>query len=156
MLVTIYCRVLLYSILVHCILLHSILLYRVLMYRVLLSSHSLLIMNKLHHQNISKPKVLSLLSTTMGLEHKPLLPRGVVNLQQTKSGAQCWDYAWWIGPFTYQCDAELLHDITSLPTTKHYHQLAYIGWQVANTKSCTKMVSFHKETAVNVQHFQGG
>ena len=58
------------------VLLHSILLYRVLLYRVLLPSHSLWIKNKLHHQNISKPKVLSLLSTAVGLVHEPSLPKG--------------------------------------------------------------------------------
>ena len=128
MFVTINCRVLL----------HSMALYRVLLYRVLLSSHSLWIKNKLHHQNISKSNVLSLLSTAMGLVHEPLLPRGVVNLQQTKSGTQCGAYGWWIGPFTYQCDAELLHDIASHPSIKQYQQLAYVGWQAADTKSHTK------------------
>ena len=59
MLVTIYCRVLLYSIL---------------LYRVLLSNHSLWIKNKPHHQNISKSKVLSLLSTAVGPVHE-LLPQ---------------------------------------------------------------------------------
>ena len=158
MLVTIYCRVLLYrvllySILLYSILLYSILLYRVLLYSIFLSSHLLWIKNKLHHQNISKSKVLSLIHC-----HGPSTwatpSRGVVNPWQTKSGAQCWAYGQWIGPFTYWCDAEQLHDITSHPAIKQYQQLAYVGWQVANTKSHTKMVSFHKKTAVNICHTQ--
>ena len=109
---------------------------------------------KLHHQNLSKSKVLSLLSTVMGPVQQPFFPRGVVNPQQTNSGTQCWAYGWWIGPFTYQCDAELLHDITSHPAIKQNQQLAYVSWQAADTKNCTKMVSFCEKTAANVQHFQ--
>ena len=71
MLVTIYCRVLLYS-----VILYSILLYGVLLYRVFLSSHSLWIKNKLHHKNISKSKLLSLLPTAMGPVHEPLPQEG--------------------------------------------------------------------------------
>ena len=52
--------------------------------------------------------------------------------------SQCGAYGWWIGPFTYQCDAELLHDITSHPATKHYQQLAYVGWQVARRQKSYK------------------
>ena len=72
MLVTIYCRVLLYS-----ILLYSLLSYRVLLCNTLLHR----IKNKLHQQNVSKSKVLNLLSTAMGLVHEPPLLRGVVNPQ---------------------------------------------------------------------------
>ena len=51
----------------------------------------------------------------------------------------------WIGPFTYQCDAELLHDITSHPAIKQYQQLTYVGQQAANTESHWKTISFCKK-----------
>ena len=51
MLVTIYCRILSYRVLLCNILLHRI-------------------KNKVHHQNISKSKVLSLLCTTVGLVYE--------------------------------------------------------------------------------------
>ena len=82
--------------------------------------------------------------------------KGVVSLWQTKSGTQCWAYGWWIWPLMYQCDAELLHDITSHPERKQYQQLAYVGQQAADTKSRTKMVSFCEKTAANIWHFQSG
>ena len=149
MLVTIYCRDLLHRILLYSILLYSLLSYRVLLCNTLLHR----IKNKLHHQNTSKCKVLSLLSTAMGLVHEPPLPRGVVNPWQTKSGVQCGAYGWWIGPFTYQCDAGLLHDITSHPAIKQYQQLAYIGWQVTDTKSHTKNSFFLWENSSECMTF---
>ena len=116
-------RVLLYSVLLYGVLLYSLLSYRVLLCNTLLHR----IKNKLHHQNTSKCRVLSLLPTAMCLMHEPPLLRGVVNPWQTKSGTQCGAYGQWIGPFTYQCDSELLHDITSHPAIKQYQQLAYVG-----------------------------
>ena len=103
-----------------------------------LSSHSLWIKNKLHHHNISKSNMLSLLSTAVVLVHGPLLLRGVVNPWQTKSGTQCGSYGQWIEPFTYQYDVELLHDITSHPAIKQYQQITYVSWQASDTKSHTK------------------
>ena len=95
--------------------------------------------NKLHHHNILQLTVLSLLSTAVGPEHKPPLLRGVVSLQQTKSGTQCGAYGQWTGPLSYQCDAELPHDITSYPAVEQHHQLAYVGQLVVNTKGCTEI-----------------
>ena len=97
---------------------------------------------------------MNLLSTAVGPVLEPLLPRGVVNLWQNKSGTQCVAYGWWIGHFTYQCDAGLLHDITSHPAIKQHHQLAYVSWQAADTEGHTKSISFGKKTAVNTWHFQ--
>ena len=57
--------------------------------------------NKAYQHTIPKAALLSLLSTTIGPEHEPLLPNWVVNLQQLKSGTQCGAYGWWIGPQTY-------------------------------------------------------
>ena len=64
------------------VLIWSLILYEVLLYRVFLLSHSLWIKNKHHHQNISKSKVLRLLSIIVGPVHEPPLPRGVVNQRQ--------------------------------------------------------------------------
>ena len=99
---------------------------------------------------------MSLLSTTMGPEYEPLLPNRVVNLQQTKSGAQCRAYGQWTGPQTYQCNAELLGDIASHPQLRQHYQLAHVGQPVANSRSHTKMISFHKRTLTNVWHSQWG
>ena len=93
------------------------------------------------------PKLLSLLSTTMGLMHEPPLQRGMVNPWQTKSGTQCGAYGWWIGPFTYECDAELFHDITSHPAIEQYQKLAYVSWQAADTKSHMKNSFFSWENS---------
>ena len=64
-----------------------------------------------------------------------------------KFGTQCGAYGQWIGPFTCQHDAQLLHDITSHPTIKQYQQLVYVIQQVANTKSHMKNSFFFQENA---------
>ena len=74
----------------------------------------------------------------MGLVHEPPLLRGVVNPWQTKCGTQCGTYGQWIGPFTYQQEAELFHEIARHPTTKQYQQLMHVSQQAANTRSCMK------------------
>ena len=103
--------------------------------------------NKLHHHIILQLIVLSLLSTTIGPEHEPLLLRGVVSQWQTKSGAQCRAYGWWTGPLGYRWDAELLHDITSHPAAEQHHQLAYVGQQVADTKGCIEINFFWQKNS---------
>ena len=103
--------------------------------------------NKLNHHNILQLTVLSLLSTAVGPEHEPPLLRGVVSLQQTKSGTQCGAYGQWTGPFSYQCDTELLHDISSHPAVEQHYQLAYVGWWVANTKGHTEIDIFWQKNS---------
>ena len=85
------------------------------------------------------------LSTAMGLVHEPPLLRVMVNPQQTKSGAQCGVCGWWIGLFTHQCDEELLHYVNSHPAIEQYQQLAYVSWQLVDTKSHMKNSFFLQE-----------
>ena len=58
-----------------------------------------------------------------------------------------WAYGWWTGPFNYQCDAELLHDVTSHPAVEKHDQLAYVGLQVADTKGCTEIDFFWQKNS---------
>ena len=113
--------------------------------------------NKAYQHLIPKAVLLSLLSTTIGPEHEPLLPNGVVSLQQPKSGTQCGAYGQWIGPYTYQCNAELLDDIASHPSSETTPS-ASTCWPAGGQqqKSYKKMISFHKRTLENVQHSQWG
>ena len=97
--------------------------------------------------------MLSLLSTTIGPEHEPLLPRGVVNPWKTKSGTQCWAHGQWIGHFIYQCDAELLHNMTSHPAIREHHQLVYVGWQAADTNGHTEIGFFWQENSSKCMTF---
>ena len=90
--------------------------------------------NKVYQHLISKATSLSLLSTTIGPEHEPLLPNGVVNPQQPKFGTQCGVYDQWTGPQTYQCNGELLGDIASYPQLRQHHQLAHVGQQQKSYK----------------------
>ena len=106
--------------------------------------------NKTYQHLIPKVALLSFLSTTVGPEHEPLLPNGVVNLQQPQSGTQYGACGWWTGPHTYQCDAELLGDIASHPQVRQHHQLAHVGQLAANSRSCTKTISFHETTLSNI------
>ena len=112
--------------------------------------------NKTYQHLIPKSALLSLLSTTVGPEHEPLPPNGVVNLWQPKSGTQCGAYGQWTGPYTYQCNVELLGDIASHPQGRQHHQLAHISQLVANSRSHTKTISFHERTLANIQHSQWG
>ena len=119
MLVTIYCRALLYSIL---------------LYRVLLSNHSLWIKNKLQSS-----KYIKIQSVESFIQHHGPSAWATPSKRGGKPMAnqiwcQCEVYGQGIGLSTYQCDAELPHDITSHPAIKQYQQLAYVGWQVADTK----------------------
>ena len=84
--------------------------------------------NKTYQHLIPKAVLFSLLSTTVDPEHEPFLPNGVANPWQPKSGTQCGDYGQWTGPYTYQCNAELLGDIASHPEGRQYHQLAHVSW----------------------------
>ena len=84
----------------------------------------------------------SLLSTAVGPEHEPPLPRGEVSLWKTKSGTQCGAYGQWTGPFIYHCDADLLHDITSHPAIEQHHLLAYVSRPAADTKGHTEIDFF--------------
>ena len=110
--------------------------------------------NKAYQHLIPKAALLSLLSTTVGPEHEPFLPNGVVNPQQPKFGAQCGAYGQWTGPNTYRYNVELLGDTASFPKLRQHHQLAHVGQPVADSRSHTKMISFHARTLANVQHSQ--
>ena len=94
--------------------------------------------NKAYQHIIPKAALLSLLSTTIGPEHKSPLPNGVVNPWQPEFDTQCGVYGWWIGPQTYQNNAELLGDIASHPQVRQHHQLAHVSQPVANSRSHTK------------------
>ena len=94
--------------------------------------------NKTYQHLIPKAALLSLLSTTVGPEHELLLLNGVVNPWQPKSGTQCGAFGCWTGLSTYQCNAELLGDIASHSRLRQHHQLAHVGWPVANSRSHTK------------------
>ena len=87
------------------------------------------------------------MSTAVGPEHEPLLPRGVESPQQTKSGTQCGAYSQWTGPFNYQCDADLLHDVTSHPVVEQHHLLAFVSQLVANTKGHTEINFWQKNSS---------
>ena len=113
------------------------------------------IQNRLYHHNIVQLTVMSLLSTAIGPEHEPPFLIGVVSLWQTKSGTQCGAYGWWTGPFNYQCDADLLHNITRHPAVEQHHLLAYVGWPTANTKGHTETnFLWLRGTAAIIWHFQ--
>ena len=112
--------------------------------------------NKVYQPILSKADLLSCLSTTMGLEHEPLLLNRVVNPQQPDSGAQCGAYGQWTGSHAHRCNTQLLGDIAShRQLRRQHHQLAHVGWPVAD-RSHTKMISFSKRTLVNVWYLQWG
>ena len=98
--------------------------------------------NKHYHHLTSKLIVLSLLSTTIGPEHKPLLWLGVVLPWQSKFGTQCGTYGRWTGPFSHQCHHKLFHTIASQPVVVKLYQLAYVSCLPANPKSHTKIDFF--------------
>ena len=50
--------------------------------------------NKVYQPILSKADLLSCLSTAMGLDHEPLLPNGVVNLQQYLYFVNRWKLSW--------------------------------------------------------------
>ena len=112
--------------------------------------------NKAYQHIIPKAYLLSLLSTTVGPEHEPLLPNGVVSPWQSKFDAQYGAYNWWTGPQTYQNSAELLGDIASHPQLRKHHQLVHVGQLAANSRSHTKTISFHERTLANIWHLQWG
>ena len=116
-------------------------------------SNVIWIQNKCYHHNIVQLTALSLLSTAVGPEHEPPLPRGVVSPWQTKSGAQCGANGWWTGPFSYQCDAELLHAIASHPTVEQHPRLVYVGWQAAETKGHTEINFFLQKNSSECMTF---
>ena len=93
------------------------------------------------------------MSTTIGPEHKPLLPLGVVNSRQTKSGAQCGAYGWWTGLFSHQYDGKQLPTIASHPVVEQHHQLAYVGHLPANTKSHTQIDFFLQKNTTKCMTF---
>ena len=111
-----------------------------------------------HQPILFKANLLSCLSTTVGLVHEPPLPNGVVNLQQPKFGTQCGAYGWWTGPYTHNCNTQMLGVIASHPQLRtQHHQLAHVSWPVADAWSCTKKtISFNKRTLVNIWHLQWG
>ena len=163
MLVILYCRVLF---IIHRVLLHRVLFYRVLLLNLfIVAFHQqtksveliaelifdiIWIQNKLYHHSIVQLTVLSLLSTAIGPEHQPVLLRGVVSPQQTKSGNQCGAYGWGTEPFNYQCDADLLHTFTRHPAVEQHHLPAYVSQLVANTKGHTEINFFWQRTAANI------
>ena len=102
--------------------------------------------NKVYQLILSKADLLSCLSTTMGLEHEPLLMNRVVNPQQPKFGAQCGAHGWCTGPHTLRCNTQLLGDIASHPQLRRqHHQLAHVGHPVANNSSHTKNDFFQQK-----------
>ena len=96
---------------------------------------------------------MSLLSTTVGPEHEPLLQLGVVNPHQNKSDAQFGAYGRWTGPFSHQSDHKLLHIIASQPVIVLLHQLAYISCLLANTESFTKIDFFCENNTTQYMTF---
>ena len=102
---------------------------------------------------IPKAASLSHLSTTIGPEHKPLLPHRVVNPWQPEFGAQCGAYGQWTGLHTYQCNAELLGDIASHLQLRQHHQLAHFGQLVANSRSHIKNDFFPQKNTCKCMTF---
>ena len=95
---------------------------------------------------LSKADLLSCLSTTIALVHEPPLPNGLVNLQQSDSGAQCGAYGQWTGPHTHRCNTHLLGDIAiHPPLRRQHHQLAHVGQLAADSRSHTKNDFFQRK-----------
>ena len=109
--------------------------------------------NKHYHHLISKLIVLSLLSTTVGPEHEPLLWTGVVHPWQSKSGTQCGAYFRWTGPFSHQYHCKLLQTIGNQPVIQQHHQLAYVCHLLANPKSHKKMIYLLETNPLSIWHF---
>ena len=109
--------------------------------------------NKHYYHLLPKLIVLSLLSTTIGPEHKPLLWIGVVQPWQSKSGTQCWAYGRWTGPFSHQSHHKLLQLNCSQPVNQQQHQLAYVSHLLADPKSHAKIDFFSGNKATKCMTF---
>ena len=91
---------------------------------------------------LHQASLLSCLSTAVGRVHEPPLLNGVVNLQQHNYGTQCGAHGRWTGPNASRHNTRLLDGSASHPPLKghqHHHQLAPVGWLVADTRSHTKI-----------------
>ena len=97
--------------------------------------------------------MLSLLSTTVGPEHKSFLQIGVAHLWKSKSGTQCGAYGRWTGLFSHQDHHKLHQLIGRQPVNQQQHELAYVSSLPANPKSCTKINFFSGNKATKCTTF---
>ena len=86
--------------------------------------------------------LLSCLSTAVGSVHEPPSWMGWQTCNSPILVSQCWAHGRWTDPNAHRHTAQLLDDSTSLPTLReqqHHHQLAHVGWPMANMKSHMKI-----------------